>query len=501
MCIDGEVTAVGGHTSGFVPTATAEYFSGGEWHQLNTVYPHDQAFCLPMKSGRVLIAGGHEQSLGIGQTFTVELYDPATHTFEGFGCLDRKRCFAEGVDLDSGRVLITGNWFNDDGMELFDGSRQCLSLANVSQHRSEPYVLRTARDNVIVFSNSDYHAEPFDTVIVDRLHGEPFTVPLFETWRPFWTLTPRSSACCFVGDEAIGDYTYFIQVMNKEGQMAFARVGGEQFELLPTTSPVPMSGPWGDIIYFSYVVADRSVKKAYVVGYGKKPADTRFYVLTVDYGVSPAALTLGHTDPQGDVGISQPVLTPEGNLLIVGGVGIDSLSNFKPYRSVTLLHVGQGSTPSCQQSATWPWVAAVVLLLLAAIVGTVLYRRRRQVADHTTLSVDELEPDSELMDCINRLMNEQRLYLNPSLTVNDIAAQLGVHRNAVSQTINAHTGYSFTQLVGRYRVEYAQQLLREHPNMKISSVCTKAGFASETTFFRSFKSVTGMTPSEWASTC
>ena len=35
--VGGEPTVVGGHTDGFVPTATAEYFSYGEWHLLETV--------------------------------------------------------------------------------------------------------------------------------------------------------------------------------------------------------------------------------------------------------------------------------------------------------------------------------------------------------------------------------------------------------------------------------------------------------------------------------
>ena len=60
-----------------------------------------------LKSGKVLIAGGHEKSLGIGQTFPVEFYDPQTHTFEGYGCLDVKRTMAEAVEMDSGHVVIT----------------------------------------------------------------------------------------------------------------------------------------------------------------------------------------------------------------------------------------------------------------------------------------------------------------------------------------------------------------------------------------------------------
>lgn len=37
----GKLCAFGGHTTGFVPVATAEYFSDGEWHTIPMTYPHD----------------------------------------------------------------------------------------------------------------------------------------------------------------------------------------------------------------------------------------------------------------------------------------------------------------------------------------------------------------------------------------------------------------------------------------------------------------------------
>ena len=97
--VNGELTLFGGHTSGFVLTPTAEYYKDGEWHLMKMVYNHDDGICVPLRSGKVLLAGGYEKNLGIGQTFEVEMYDPATHTFDGFGCLDKKR--AHGCEFSS----------------------------------------------------------------------------------------------------------------------------------------------------------------------------------------------------------------------------------------------------------------------------------------------------------------------------------------------------------------------------------------------------------------
>ena len=98
---------------------------------------------------------------------------------------------------------------------------------------------------------------------------------------------------------------------------------------------------------------------------------------------------------------------------------------------------------------------------------------------------------------ISKLMESQRLFLNPDLKLSDVATALGTNRNYISDCINRQRGCSFTQFVNTYRVEHAKMLLRSQPDMKITEVCMASGFASENTFFRIFKAQTGKTPSEY----
>ena len=102
-----------------------------------------------------------------------------------------------------------------------------------------------------------------------------------------------------------------------------------------------------------------------------------------------------------------------------------------------------------------------------------------------------------LMQRIEELMVEKRLYLNSNLKMSDVAAEFGIHQNEVSACINSCKGYSFSQFINNYRIAYAQQLLRNQPDAKMTHVALESGFASDTSFFRTFKSITGMTPSEW----
>ena len=96
-------------------------------------------------------------------------------------------------------------------------------------------------------------------------------------------------------------------------------------------------------------------------------------------------------------------------------------------------------------------------------------------------------------------MEREKLYLNSELKLIDMADALNTNRNLISSCINQKRGCSFSQLVGSYRVEHAKRLLRSLPDTKISEIWMQSGFSNETSFFRTFKAITGMTPSEWKS--
>ena len=283
--VNGELTVVGGHTSGFKLTPTAEYFKDGRWHLLQTVYPHDGGFSVVLQSGKVLLAGGFKDNLGIGQSYEVEMYDPVAHRFDGFGCLDQKRASAAALELDSGRVLITGNWYADDGMEVFDGHHRFNHLKPIHQPRYLPHLFRTSDGDVMMVGSLDNKGKKLDSLIVERMKGEAFRVPLFDNWRLLHCEIPLHGDDSFIGDREKGDYAYLLPVMNKDGQVAIAEVRDTVFSLLPTDSPVPTVSPWGEVYYYSPFYADRLHQRGYVMGCD---STGRQYALCVEYARVPA---------------------------------------------------------------------------------------------------------------------------------------------------------------------------------------------------------------------
>lgn len=501
-----DVVVAGGHTSGFVPTASAECYDGSEWQLLKMNYTHDQGLFAPTAQGDVLVAGGFEKELGIGQTFTLEFYDGHSRQFRGYGCLEKKRGYGRALAIDSCHIIISGNWYADDCIECFDGTRQCQFVKPVSQQRGYPYIMRTAADNAIIFSDCDIHADRFDTIIVDRLHGEPFTVPLFQTWRPLGFQMPVNCAETFVGDVSKGEYVNLFPVMRGDSVMALAKVQGEAFSLLPTTSPIPMRSRWSPIRYFAYPVVDRQAGCVYLSGYGI--ADNRYYVVSVGYLESPAPVTLYYSEPQDSISFHQPVLIHTGNLLMAGGL-TGAENNYEASSRVLLMCVGDAE-PAVASGLKGLWWWLVVGLLVAALVvaaGWFAWHRLKrcpkkvpakvETAPLNTAEASNLSFDEQLVRRIRLLMDDQKLYLRSDLKVNDLANLLDVHRNNVSAAIKSVCGQSFSQFVNNYRVEHAKQLLLDNPEMKISAVAAESGFATEKTFFFNFKALTGSTPSAW----
>ena len=490
--LNGELTVFGGHTSGFVLTRTAEYLKDGVWHEMPMVYNHDDPVFVPLRNGKVLLAGGYEKNLGIGQTYEVEMYDPSTHTFEGFGCLNKRRVHGMGIEVESGKVYISGNWYHPDGIELYEGKMQFAYVKETSEQRSLPFLFRTSDGDVLVVNSChDNYGNSITSSVVDRVKGEPFHVPLLETWHPY--LIHQGYACdvCFIGNEQKGDFAYLMPLRNAEGQVAIAEVRDTVFSLLPTDCLVPMKFGAADIIYNTPVVVDQSIQRGYVMGYDT--IDCHRYILTIDYAHRPAQLKLYYTEPMTHTQSCTPILTPNGDLVITGGIGYRN-TNFAPVAEVWLFPFGRPvESAEASSSVWWLWVLWFLLIAAFLIAFLYIYKRRRRLSSTPLPNVKS----NELMDRITELMEKEQLYLDSDLNMSKVATRLGVHRNDVSMVVNTSKGISFSQLVNTYRIEHAKQQLLLNPDIKILNVAIGSGFSSDTSFFRTFKAIVGVTPKEW----
>lgn len=98
-----------------------------------------------------------------------------------------------------------------------------------------------------------------------------------------------------------------------------------------------------------------------------------------------------------------------------------------------------------------------------------------------------------------QLMESEKPYLNPTLTLSELAEQINIPSHHLSQVINEKLECNFLDFVNQYRVKEAQELLTnpKNKNFTIMAIAYDAGFNSKSTFYAAFKKQTEMTPSEF----
>jgi len=99
---------------------------------------------------------------------------------------------------------------------------------------------------------------------------------------------------------------------------------------------------------------------------------------------------------------------------------------------------------------------------------------------------------------VDELMAAQKIYLEPELTLTDLAKKIGTNASLLSKVINGVYGKNFNDYVNEFRVKEAIRLLKTPPyqNFNLLAVAYDAGFNSKSTFNRAFKKVTGKSPKD-----
>lgn len=111
-------------------------------------------------------------------------------------------------------------------------------------------------------------------------------------------------------------------------------------------------------------------------------------------------------------------------------------------------------------------------------------------------------PDAETLatlEQLNQLMDEDEIYLNPSLSLRELAQSLQIHPNKLSWLINENLGKNFNEYINDWRLTAFQQkaLNPENSNITLLGLAYESGFNSKSVFNEFFKRATGLTPRAW----
>ncbi|WP_299772629.1 helix-turn-helix transcriptional regulator [uncultured Tateyamaria sp.] len=97
---------------------------------------------------------------------------------------------------------------------------------------------------------------------------------------------------------------------------------------------------------------------------------------------------------------------------------------------------------------------------------------------------------------IDTLMSEQKLYLEPDLSLWDLAGRIGVTTHYASQALNEKIGIRFFDYINGWRIRDAAERLRT-TDATILVIAYDVGFNSRSSFYTAFKRELGVTPSQY----
>ncbi len=139
---------------------------------------------------------------------------------------------------------------------------------------------------------------------------------------------------------------------------------------------------------------------------------------------------------------------------------------------------------------------AMIVFALVAIPDFVNDLFERTAQRYTTSTLGSVEV-TEKLKALDRLMREEHLYRDETLSLTSLAEAVDLSHHKLSELINQHLNQSYSQYVRSHRLREASALLRADPAQSVLSIALATGFRSQSTFYTAFRDEYGCTPSAY----
>ena len=115
----------------------------------------------------------------------------------------------------------------------------------------------------------------------------------------------------------------------------------------------------------------------------------------------------------------------------------------------------------------------------------------RKKSNLSNLNTVQLKAQIEL------LMQHDRLFLDPDLSLGGLAKELDISNHQLSELFNRVIGVGFHPYITRLRIAEAIRLFRLHPDWTTLRIALDSGFNSRTAFYNAFRKIHGVSPEEF----
>lgn len=117
-------------------------------------------------------------------------------------------------------------------------------------------------------------------------------------------------------------------------------------------------------------------------------------------------------------------------------------------------------------------------------------------ATGSDLSAETIE---QVVAALAKVMEHEKLYLDPDLSVDKLGQHLQLPPKLISAVLNQHVHKNFNGFINEYRVEEVKRRVVDpaHAHLTLTGIAFESGFNSQATFQRTFKQLTGTSPGEY----
>jgi AraC-like DNA-binding protein len=162
---------------------------------------------------------------------------------------------------------------------------------------------------------------------------------------------------------------------------------------------------------------------------------------------------------------------------------------------------GTGDLATSINAAVLGGIVGAIAWAILRVDGSDLFAAETSPASaQKEYSTVEEAADQKLIDALMRLMADERIYRRENITIGSLALRLGIPEYRLRRLINRRLGYrNFNVFLNNHRIEEAKAALADptQAEVPIITIAMDAGFQSLGPFNRAFKSLTGLTPSEY----
>lgn len=342
---NGKVLVVGGHTTGFQLTSTAEIYDPTTdiWTLHNIANPHDMLAMVKLPNGNWMFMGGCSSAYGVGQSTVTTIYDPTNNTFTTGPNMARARTNTSAATLSNGNVLVMGNWYSTGDAELYTPASNQFQLLSVPLERSLSLVLPANDGSAFIVGGYGIYGGNQHTQ-VDYYDPQNNTITMHSaeiiaTEPGFTTMWSTSFGPIEHMRLSNGNYI-FMAWKNENGVQKYRMFqfnpSTKAFSVLPLDQELPdysgnLSGPHA---HSSYIVVDPINDYIYINSYNAQSGNIEEHLYTIDAANGILSVPTGET-PFGYYLNSGSRVLLGGNIFYTGGT--NDGTNFNVTATVQLL--------------------------------------------------------------------------------------------------------------------------------------------------------------------